>query len=70
MKLHRVLELAHQSGCSAYDCEFITLAKKFKVPLVTSGKKLGKAFPTHTISPADFCSETESDKDDDVGEAA
>jgi predicted nucleic acid-binding protein len=40
-----VLELALQSGCSAYDCEYIALAKDFGINLVTTDKKLLKAFP-------------------------
>jgi predicted nucleic acid-binding protein len=52
---HRVLRLANESGCSAYDCEFVALAKDVKVPLVTSDKKLLNAFPQDTISPSRFC---------------
>lgn len=40
-----VLSLAQESGCSAYDCEFVALAKALKLKLVTEDKKLRKAFP-------------------------
>ena len=46
----RVLELAELSGCSAYDCEFVTLSEKLNVPLVTSDKKLLTAFPKNAVS--------------------
>lgn len=41
----QVLELVRDSACSAYDCEFVALAKSLGVPLVTMDTKLLKAFP-------------------------
>jgi predicted nucleic acid-binding protein len=49
-----VLRLAEQSGCSAYDCEFVYLAQESGVPLVTSDKRVLRAFPAVAISMADF----------------
>ena len=46
---HTVLELVRDSGCSAYDCEFIALATKLNTKLVTADKKLLRSFPTRTI---------------------
>ena len=46
----RVLELVRDSDCSAYDCEFVALALRLGVKLVTMDAKLLKAFPTHAIS--------------------
>jgi len=40
-----VLELARNSDCSAYDCEFVALAMKLDTKLVTLDKKLLRAFP-------------------------
>lgn len=40
-----VLRLAAQSGCTAYDCEFVALAQALDVPLVTMDAALLKAFP-------------------------
>ena len=50
----RVIELAFASGCTAYDCEFVCLAEKLNVPLVTSDKKLLAAFPGPAISMEAF----------------
>lgn len=47
-----VLELVRDSDCSAYDCEFIALANKLQVKLVTMDAKLLKAFPKRTVSLA------------------
>ncbi|MBU2839554.1 type II toxin-antitoxin system VapC family toxin [Acidithiobacillus thiooxidans] len=44
-----VLTLARDSGCSAYDCEFIALARQLDVKLVTMDAKLRQAFPATTI---------------------
>ena len=41
----RVLELARDSECSAYDCEFIALAMQLGVRLATMDGRLLKAFP-------------------------
>ena len=44
-----VLELLRDSDCSAYDCEFIALAKRLETKLVTVDEKLLRAFPKHAI---------------------
>jgi predicted nucleic acid-binding protein len=46
----RVLELVRDSNCSAYDCEFVALAKSLNTHLVTADKKILKAFPDTAIS--------------------
>jgi predicted nucleic acid-binding protein len=51
---HQVLRLANESGCSAYDCEFVSLALDVKTVLVTSDRKLLTAFPQIAISPQAF----------------
>lgn len=50
----RVLELAETSGCTAYDCEFVSVAERLDVPLVTSDKRVLTSFPDIAISMADF----------------
>lgn len=40
-----VLVLAKESGCSAYDCEFVSIAKSLNTKLVTADKKLIDKFP-------------------------
>jgi len=44
-----VLDLANNSGRSAYDCEFIALARQFKIKLITSDGPLADAFPSDTV---------------------
>ena len=41
----QVLLLAQESSCSAYDCEFVTLAKDLDLHLLTTDKKILKTFP-------------------------
>ena len=50
-----VLGLAAESGCSSYDCEFVALAIGMGVPLVSTDKKLIRAFPRIALSPKAFC---------------
>lgn len=40
-----VLRLVEQSTCSAYDCEFVALAKQLNTTLVTADKKIARQFP-------------------------
>lgn len=40
-----VLELAENSTCSAYDCEFVAVAKSLGVRLVTMNKQILREFP-------------------------
>jgi predicted nucleic acid-binding protein len=49
-----VLKLANESGCSAYDCEFIYLAEHTNCKLVTADKKVLRNFPTVAIKAQDF----------------
>lgn len=46
----KVLELVRDSNCSAYDCEFVALARSLNTHLFTADKKVLKAFPDTTIS--------------------
>jgi predicted nucleic acid-binding protein len=49
-----VLTLASESGCSAYDCEFISLAQSLGVKLITADKKLLNKFPHIAISAKNY----------------
>ena len=51
---NQVLELIANSTLSAYDCEFVALARDLGVKLVTTDKKILKDFPDYSISPAKF----------------
>jgi predicted nucleic acid-binding protein len=46
----KVLELVRDSNCSAYDCEFVALARTLNTHLFTADKKILKAFPDTAIS--------------------
>jgi predicted nucleic acid-binding protein len=50
-----VLTLAVKSGCSTYDCEYVSLAMSLGVGLVTSDKALLRAFPGVAVTPEAFC---------------
>lgn len=45
-----VFALVRDSDCSAYDCEFIALAAKLGIRLVTMDKKLLHAFPARALA--------------------
>lgn len=49
-----VLKLTQDSGCSAYDCEFVALAHILSVPLLTFDKKLLAKFRKTAISPKQY----------------
>jgi predicted nucleic acid-binding protein len=49
-----VLALAVQSGCTAYDCEYVALAEALDVPLVTEDREVLRAFPARAVSPEQF----------------
>ena len=50
----KVLELVTESDCTAYDCEFIALARQLSIQLVTADKQLLKRFPDCAISLEEF----------------
>ncbi|MDH3973025.1 MAG: type II toxin-antitoxin system VapC family toxin [Deltaproteobacteria bacterium] len=41
----QVMQLVNKSDCSAYDCEFVALARHLNVPLITADKKILREFP-------------------------
>jgi len=49
-----VLNLAAQSRCSAYDCEFIALARELNIPLVTTDKQILSDFPETAVRLDEF----------------
>lgn len=49
-----VLRFAAQSRCSAYDCEFVALARELNIPLVTTDKQILSDFPDTVVSLEKF----------------
>lgn len=52
-----VLQLSSISDCSAYDCEFVALAKDLGIPLITMDKRILRNFPEIAIGPEEFSAE-------------
>jgi predicted nucleic acid-binding protein len=51
-----VLPLAVSSSCSAYDCEFVSLAQRLHIPLITVDKQILNEFPDIAVTPGAFVS--------------
>lgn len=49
-----VIALTSSSKCSAYDCEFVALAKRYDLKLYTSDKQILTEFPDHTCDLKNF----------------
>ena len=52
-----VMALVAASACSAYDCEFIALARSMEIPLVTEDARLLREFPRIAIDTRTVLSE-------------
>ncbi len=50
----RVLSLSQISGCSAYDCEFVSLAEDLNVPFVTMDNKVLTNFSDKAVSIPEY----------------
>ena len=50
MDSYDVLSLVRKSDCSAYDCEFVALAVRLDIRLVTMDKKVLREFPGEAVS--------------------
>lgn len=49
-----VLALASQSPCTAYDCEFVVLARVLRCNLVTTDRAVLDAYPEVAMAPSKF----------------
>jgi len=49
----QVYNLADQSDCSSYDCEFISLAEDLDIKLITMDKQILRSFPERTAKLKD-----------------
>ncbi len=54
LKSQEVMRLAASSTCSAYDCEFVALAERLGVKLVTMDRKVLQQFPDLTLALTDI----------------
>lgn len=52
-----VLDLVAESRCTAYDCEFLALARQLGIPLITADRELLTQFPHLTQSLKDFATQ-------------
>ncbi len=59
----QVMKLLSTSACSAYDCEFVALAKDLDRPLITEDKKILSIFPKIARSVEDYLNEPHRDPD-------
>jgi predicted nucleic acid-binding protein len=51
---NEILDLIAGKDCTAYDCEFVALAKQLNIYLVTADKQLLREFPDYTISLEEY----------------
>lgn len=49
-----ILVLAGETGCSAYDCEFVSLAMSLNLTLVTGDRKLVQTFPGIAMTAGEY----------------
>jgi predicted nucleic acid-binding protein len=49
-----VFTLITESECTAYDCEFVALARQLSIKLVTADKQLLEQFPDYAMSLEEF----------------
>lgn len=49
-----ILNLIAESDCTAYDCEFVALARQLGIQLVTADKQLSSRFPDCATSLKEF----------------
>jgi predicted nucleic acid-binding protein len=49
-----VMNLAYESGCTTYDCEFVHIAITRSVPLITFDSQVLRSFPDVAIDPLIF----------------
>ncbi|CAN5604162.1 hypothetical protein BH20VER3_BH20VER3_01460 [soil metagenome] len=51
-----VMELVARSSCTAYDCEFVAVAREQGVPLITADREILREFPHLSVSLGNFLS--------------
>jgi len=56
VRMTATLRLAVEHQVSAYDAQYLALARELRVRCVTEDRSLLREFPTVAVSMADFCS--------------
>jgi predicted nucleic acid-binding protein len=51
-----IIAAGNRSSASAYDCEYVALARRLGVPLVTADRKLAESFPDTCVVLDQFAS--------------
>ncbi len=51
-----VFDLVAHSSCTAYDCEFVAIARQHGVPLITADREILREFPHLAVSLKKFLS--------------
>lgn len=57
LNIDLLLNCINNSKLSAYDCQYVAVARDNNLPLVTQDKKILREFPEVGISPDTFCSQ-------------
>ena len=58
--MSHALEIAVLNRVSAYDAQYVALARRLDVPLITEDRRLRQSFPDRCLSMQGFCESASS----------